>query len=64
VVAKDGVNLPPTQSKPSPAEMGITVGETYDIEFQVEAPGLASLQIWQPSYPGSVTQPLRFVAAP
>jgi len=64
VVAKDGVNLPPAQLKVSPAEMAITVGETYDVEFQPETSGLASLQIWQPSYPGSVTQPLRFVPAP
>jgi len=64
VVAKDGVNLPAAQLKLAPAEMGITVGETYDVEFQPETPGLASLQIWQPSYPGSVTQPLRFVVAP
>jgi len=64
VIAKDGMDLPPAQIKVSTAEMGITVGETYDVEFQVETPGLASLQIWQPSYPGSVTQPLKFVPAP
>src|SRR5271166_2062861 len=62
VIAKDGVNLPPAQLKTSTADMGITVGETYDIEFLPETSGLASLQIWEPSYPGSVTQPLKFVA--
>jgi hypothetical protein len=46
--------------------MGITVasGETYDVEFQAESPGLASLEIWQPSYPSSVIQPLKFVPTP
>jgi FtsP/CotA-like multicopper oxidase with cupredoxin domain len=64
VVAKDGMNLPPAQLKQSSVEMGITVGETYDVKFQAETSGLASLQIWQPSYPSLVTQPLRFVSAP
>lgn len=64
VIAKDGMNLPPAQLKFSPAEKGITVGETYDVEFQAESSGLASLRIWQPSYPSSVIQPLRFVPAP
>lgn len=64
VVAKDGMNLPAEQLKVTPAEMGITVGETYDVEFQAESSGLASLQIWQPSYPSAVVQPITFAPAP
>jgi manganese oxidase len=63
ILAKDGMNLPPAQVLVSTAEMGITVGETYDVEFQPEKTGLASLQIWQPSYPGTVTQPLTIAAS-
>jgi FtsP/CotA-like multicopper oxidase with cupredoxin domain len=64
VIAKDGMNLPAAQLKMALAEMGITVGETYDVEFQAESSGLARLEIWQPSYPSSVIQPLKFVSAP
>jgi FtsP/CotA-like multicopper oxidase with cupredoxin domain len=64
VIAKDGINLPVAQLKMAPAEMGITVGETYDVEFQAEGSGLGRLEIWQPSYPSSVIQPLKFVTAP
>jgi manganese oxidase len=61
VIAKDGADLPPTQLKTSTADMGITVGETYDVEYQAETPGLADLEIRQPSFPTPVTLPLQFV---
>jgi|HubBroStandDraft_6_1064221.scaffolds.fasta_scaffold03847_5 FtsP/CotA-like multicopper oxidase with cupredoxin domain len=63
VIAKDGADLPPAQLKPSRADMGITVGETYDVEYQAETGGLADLQIWEPSFPTPATQPLEFVPA-
>jgi FtsP/CotA-like multicopper oxidase with cupredoxin domain len=62
VIAKDGADLPPGQVRFSKADMGISVGETYDVEYQAEAPGLAELEIWQPSFPSKVTLPLKFVA--
>jgi FtsP/CotA-like multicopper oxidase with cupredoxin domain len=62
VVAKDGVDLPLAQLKVSTAEIGISVGETYDVEYQADTPGVAELKIWQVSFPSSVTQPLKFVA--
>jgi hypothetical protein len=43
--------------------MGITVGETYDVEYQAETPGLADLEIRQPSFPTPVTLPWKFVEA-
>ena len=63
VVAKDGADLPPAQQKSSAADMGITVGETYDVEYQQDTPGFANLQIWLPVFPVMATQPLKFVAA-
>jgi hypothetical protein len=51
--------LPPAQLKSSTADMGITVGETYDVEYQAETPGLADLEIRQPSFPTPVTLPLK-----
>jgi len=63
VLAKDGADLPPAQLKSTTAEMGITVGETYDVEYQADKPGVAELKIWETSFPSSVTLPLQFVAA-
>lgn len=61
VIAKDGADLPLAQLKSSTADIGITVGETYDVEYQIETPELADLEIWQPLYPTPVTLPLMFV---
>jgi FtsP/CotA-like multicopper oxidase with cupredoxin domain len=63
VIARDGVDLPPAQLRTSAADMEITVGETYDVEYQADAPGLADLLIWQPRFPSQVTLPLKFLAA-
>ena len=62
VIAKDGADLPPAQLKSSTADMGITVGETYDVEYQADSPSLAELKIWEPSFPSPVIVPLQFVA--
>jgi FtsP/CotA-like multicopper oxidase with cupredoxin domain len=63
IIAKDGANLPAVQVKFSAADMPITVGETYDVEYEAKDAGEASLQIWEVSYPTLVTVPLRFSAA-
>lgn len=63
VLAKDGADLPPAQLQPAEAELAITVGETYDVEYQADSPSSAELQVWTPSFPVRVTQPLKFVAA-
>jgi manganese oxidase len=63
VIAKDGADLPTAQCKSSPAELLISVGETYDVEYQTEQPRDADLQIWLPTFPVRVTQPLTFSAA-
>jgi manganese oxidase len=61
VIAKDGADLPPAQLRLSAADMGITVGSTYDVAYQADTPGLADLEIRQPSFPTPVTLPLQFV---
>jgi FtsP/CotA-like multicopper oxidase with cupredoxin domain len=62
VIAKDGADLPPAQLKSSVAEMTITVGEAYDVEYQSDHPGEVDLQVWFPPFPVRLTQPLTFVA--
>jgi FtsP/CotA-like multicopper oxidase with cupredoxin domain len=62
VVAKDGADLPPSQCKSAVADMPITVGETYDVEYGADHAGTADLQFWLPSFPVLVTQPLTFPA--
>lgn len=63
VVAKDGAALPPAQIKTSPADMPITVGETYDVEYQSGSPGDARLEIWDPGFPSREVLPLVFTAS-
>ena len=63
VIAKDGADLPPAQVRLSTADMGITVGSTYDVEYQADTPGIADLEIREPSFPTPVTLPLQFVVA-
>jgi len=60
VIAKDGADLPPAQVKLSPADMAVTVGETYDVEYRAPSPGLTDLEIREVEFPTPVTIPLRF----
>ena len=60
VIAKDGADLPPAQVKFAPADMALTVGETYDVEYQAATPGLTDLEIREVDFPNPVTLPLRF----
>jgi hypothetical protein len=48
VVAKDGADLPPAQLKSSGADMKITAGQTYDVEYQADHPPSIDLRIWVP----------------
>jgi FtsP/CotA-like multicopper oxidase with cupredoxin domain len=63
VIAKDGADLPPAQLKSSTADMAITVGETYDVEYQADTPGVADLEIREPSFPTPVTLPFKVADA-
>ena len=62
VIAKDGADLPSAQLKVSTADIGVSVGETYDVEYRPETAGLADLEIRAgPDWP--VIQPLKMVDA-
>jgi manganese oxidase len=63
IVAKDGAALPPAQLNSSAAEMWLTVGETYDVEYGAASPGVANLTAWSASYPVPITVPLKFTAS-
>jgi manganese oxidase len=63
IVAKDGADFPPAQLKSSTADMWLTVGEAYDVEYEATSPGLLKLEGWEVAYPKTVVMPLDFVAA-
>jgi hypothetical protein len=50
LVAKDGADLPAAQLKSSDAEMGITVGETYDLEYRSDNAGMADMVVGDPIF--------------
>jgi FtsP/CotA-like multicopper oxidase with cupredoxin domain len=64
VIAKDGADLTAAFATVKTAEMGITVGETYDVEYQAEQPQELSLEIYLPGPKLRTTQGLVFVAEP
>jgi FtsP/CotA-like multicopper oxidase with cupredoxin domain len=43
-VAKDGADLPPNQATMRPATLTISVGETYDFEYEPTGPGELRLE--------------------
>jgi hypothetical protein len=61
IIAKDGADLPPAQLQRTSADLGITVGETYDVEYQADTAGVADLEIRDADFPTPVTIPLKFV---
>lgn len=44
-IAKDGADLPPSQTAAKPAQQTISVGETYDFEYTPAEPGELRLEI-------------------
>jgi len=56
-IAKDGVDLPPRASK---AQMTITVGETYDVEFSSPTPQDLILDLLLPAQKIHISQTLAF----
>lgn len=59
ILAKDGASLPAAQLKTSTADMPITVGETYDVEYESSVPAVANLEAYVDPYP-PVILPLEF----
>ena len=62
VIAKDGADLPIAQRKESAAEMGVTVGATYDVEYRSDRVGRAQMLIEAPSFEALIMQALDFVS--
>jgi FtsP/CotA-like multicopper oxidase with cupredoxin domain len=60
IVAKDGADLPSAAVKMTTAEMGITVGETYDVEYEAESALELSLEVYLPGPKLRATQGLVF----
>ena len=45
IIAKDGADLPPAAAIMTTAEFGITVGETYDFEYEARTPQELTLEL-------------------
>ncbi len=63
IVAKDGADLAPGAVKSTPAETPITVGETYDAEFETDAPKELILDFYLPGPKVHTTETLVFAVA-
>jgi FtsP/CotA-like multicopper oxidase with cupredoxin domain len=63
IIAKDGADLPPAAATVQTAELGITVGETYDFEFEADTPQELALEVYLPGPKLRVTQGLVFAAS-
>jgi manganese oxidase len=61
VIAKDGADLPPTQTHSSKAQLTITVGETYDVEFSTSRPRELLLDLLLPGQKIHTSQTLLFL---
>ncbi len=63
VTAKDGADLPIAAVHPGPAQLTITVGETYDVEFLSENPQELLLDLLLPAQKIHTSQTLLFTPA-
>jgi FtsP/CotA-like multicopper oxidase with cupredoxin domain len=64
MIAKDGTDLPPAAAAMQTADFRITVGETYDFEFEAIAPQELALEVYVPGAKLRATQGLVFAASP
>lgn len=62
IIAKDGADLPPLAAITQTAELAITVGETYDFEYEASAPQELALEVYLPGPKLRATQGLVFAA--
>jgi FtsP/CotA-like multicopper oxidase with cupredoxin domain len=63
IIAKDGADLPPATATMQTAELGITVGETYDFEYEARTPQELALEVYLPGPKLRVTQGLVFATS-
>jgi FtsP/CotA-like multicopper oxidase with cupredoxin domain len=64
IIAKDGTDLPLEAAAMQTAEFHITVGETYDFEFEASTPQQLALEVYLPGPKLRATQGLVFAASP
>jgi len=60
-IAKDGMDLPPDQSKTGPSEIQMGNGETYDFEYIPDAAGAIKVEITSAAGTLLATMPIRVV---
>lgn len=60
IIAKDGADLPPAAATMQRAELGITVGETYDFEYEASTPQELAIEVYLPGPRLRVMQRLVF----
>jgi hypothetical protein len=60
IIAQDGADLPPATATMQTAELGITVGETYDFEYETSTPPELALEVYLPGPKLRVTQGVVF----
>lgn len=63
IIAKDGADLPPASATMQAADLTITVGETYDFEYEAASPQELTLESYLPGLKVRTTQVLVFAAA-
>ena len=63
IIAKDGADLPAAQAVMTKAESAVTVGETYDFEYQADSAQELELQAYLPGPKIRMTQTLMFAPA-
>ena len=63
VIAKDAVDRAPGATPPTKAQLTVTVGETYDVEFSTPEPQELLLELLQPGQKIHTSQTLLFVPA-
>ena len=64
ILAKDGAGLPPDGGRPTKAQLTITVGETYDVEFPAATPQDLLLDLLLPGQKIHTSQTLVFTPQP
>jgi hypothetical protein len=63
IIAKDGADLPPEAVRSTKAQLTITVGETYDVEFSTATAQDLLLDLLLPAPKIHTTQTLSFAPA-
>jgi len=59
-IAKDGAELPPSQAVMRSASLTVTTGETYDFEYDAQAPQELGLELYLPGPKWRTTQAIVF----